>query len=248
MGSGENGKFILLKDFLQGDDPMHILIINVADMLAGTAIGCLLKKYVPKTLQENSMIYFAVITAVLGIRLINRTTSLSAVVIAFLLGGIVGHFLKLDQRIKALPSKFSSDREGLDTSTLMVGFTLFCISTSGILGAMDLGFSGDSTMLITKAIMDFLAAIFLAAGCGWSLALIAIPLGIILGVFYFSSGLLMPHLTAEMIGDFSSCGGMILMLNALRIAKIKNPPVTDLIPALVFIFPISWFWMTYVQL
>lgn len=225
---------------------MHILVINVAALAAGTALGCLLRKYVPKVLQENSMLYFAIITAVLGIRLINRTASLSAVVIAFLLGGVVGHFLKLDLRLQSLPQKFS--KEGTDTSTLLVGFTLFCLSTSGILGAMDMGFSGDSTMLITKAIMDFLAAVFLAASSGWILMIIAIPLGVILFGFYFASSLLMPLLTEEMIGDFCSCGGMILMLNALRIAKIKDPPVTDLIPALVFIFPISWLWMTYVGL
>lgn len=54
--------------------------------------------------------------------------------------------------------------------------------------------------------------------------------------FYGLSEFLMPHLTAEMIGDFSACGGLIQLLNALRIAKLKNPPVADYIPSLVLVF------------
>ncbi len=122
---------------------MHILFVNMAALIIGTIIGCLLKKYVPEKLQQNSMLYFSVVTLVLGIRLIERTTSFSAVVIAFLLGGTSGHFLRLDERMAALPQKLSGGKSGFDAGTLMTGFTLYCVSTSGILGAMDLGLSGD---------------------------------------------------------------------------------------------------------
>lgn len=225
---------------------MHILFVNMAALIIGTIIGCLLKKYVPEKLQQNSMLYFSVVTLVLGIRLIERTTSFSAVVIAFLLGGTIGHFLRLDERMAALPQKLSGGKSGFDAGTLMTGFTLYCVSTSGILGAMDLGLSGDTTLLMIKAVMDLLAAVFFAAaGAGWMQLLIAVPLGIVLFGFYFLSKVLMPYVTPEMIGDFSSCGGMILIVNALRMTKLKNPPVLDLVPSLALIFPISWLWLTY---
>lgn len=187
---------------------MHILLVNMSALILGTVIGCLLKKYVPEKLQENSMIYFSIVTLVLGIRLIERTTSFSAVVIAFLIGGTIGHFLRLDDRVAALPQKLAGGRSGFDAGTLMTGFTLYCVSTSGILGAMDLGLSGDTTLLMIKAVMDLLAAVFFAAaGAGWMQLLIAVPLGIVLFGFYFLSKILMPYVTPEMIGDFSSCGG-----------------------------------------
>ena len=62
---------------------MYILFVNIAALIVGTMIGCLLKKYVPEKLQKDSMIYFSIITLVLGIRLIERTVNFSAVVIAF---------------------------------------------------------------------------------------------------------------------------------------------------------------------
>ena len=104
---------------------MHILLVNMSALILGTVIGCLLKKYVPEKLQENSMIYFAIVTLVLGIRLIERTTSFSAVVIAFLIGGTIGHFLRLDERVAALPQKLAGGKSGFDAGTLMTGFTLY---------------------------------------------------------------------------------------------------------------------------
>ena len=86
---------------------------------------------------------------------------------------------------------------------------------------------------------------FFAGSSGWVLSLISIPLGIMLLIFYGLLEFLMPHLTAEMIGDFSACGGLIQLLNALRIAKLKNPPVADYIPSLVLVFFISMFWTKY---
>ena len=69
---------------------MYILLVNMAALAAGTALGCLLKKFIPEKLQENSMMYFSIITLVLGIRLLNRTVNFSAVVIAILAGGVIG--------------------------------------------------------------------------------------------------------------------------------------------------------------
>ena len=182
---------------------MQILFVNMAALIVGTTIGCCLKKYVPEKLQENSMLYFSVITLVLGIRLIERTTSFSAVVIAFLIGGSIGHYLRLDERMAALPQKLSGGQSGFDAGTLMTGFTLYCVSTSGILGAMELGLSGDTTLLMIKAVMDLLAAVFFAAaGAGWMQILIAVPLGVVLFGFYFLSRILMPYVTPEMTGDF----------------------------------------------
>ena len=51
-------------------------------------------------------------------------------------------------------------------------------------------------------------------------------------------------LRALRIPDAASYG-LIQLLNALRIAKLKNPPVADYIPSLVLVFFISMFWTKY---
>lgn len=221
---------------------MAMITVNVLAVVLGTAIGCVLRHHISNVLKENIMLYFSIVSASIGILLLNKAVNLSAATLAFLVGGMFGHLLGLDRRLSGLTRLLPGDGAG---STLLIAFTLYCVSTPGILGALSLGFEGDPTVLITKAIMDFLASIFFASTSGWVLSLIGLPLAVILLGLYGLSGVMMPHLTPAMIGDFSACGGMIQLLNALRITKLKDPPVSDFIPSLILVFPISWLWMTY---
>jgi len=219
-----------------------VLGCNVLAIPLGTAAGCLLRKYISPALRENSMTYFAAISAALGVMMLDRVNQMTVAVLSFLVGGLIGHALKLDWRVGALAGKGREDGQNSTAQTILVAFTLFCISTSGILGALELGFSGDITLLTTKAIMDFLSAVFFSASCGWVLAIITLPLGAILCFFYFASALISPFLTEAVIGNFSACGGLIQLVNALRIAKLKDPPVLDLLPGLILVAPITLLW------
>jgi uncharacterized membrane protein YqgA involved in biofilm formation len=46
-----------------------------------------------------------------------------------------------------------------------------------------------------------------------------------------------------MIADFKACGGFLLLATGFRIAKIHDFPVADMIPAMVLVMPVSWFWV-----
>lgn len=183
------------------------------------------------------MTYFAIISAALGFQMLGRVSEMTIVVLAFLMGGIMGYVLKLDRRVEAIARQGTGGSQTDAPQALLVAFTLFCISTAGILGAVELGFSGDVTLLTTKAAIDFLSAVFFPASCGWILSVICIPLGAILLLSYLLSACISPYLTAAAIGNFSACGGLIQLANALRIAKLKAPPVLDLAPSLVFVIP-----------
>lgn len=219
-----------------------VLGCNILAVLLGTAAGCLLRRHISDRLRENTMTYFAAISAALGVQMLGRVDQMTAVVFAFLLGGTVGHFLRLDHRIGLLVAKLQDGAHTDTAHTVLSAFTMYCIGTTGMLGAMELGLSGDSTLLTTKAIMEFLSSVFFAASCGWILAVVSIPLGLILTAFYLLSTYIAPYMTDAMIGNFSASGGLIQLVNALRIAKLKNPPVLDLIPGLILVVPITCFW------
>lgn len=219
-----------------------VIVLDVAGVILGTFCGCILRKYITRELKESMNLALAVISAAIGVSLLGKASHMSAAVLALLLGGILGHMLGIDRRLSNV-SKLLPSSGGQETANiLLVAFTLYCISTTGIIGALELGFSRDDTVLLTKAVMDFAASIFFAAGSGMILCVISLPLGLILMAFYGMAGFLMPMLTPEMIGDFSACGGLIQLLNAMRIAKIKDPPVADYMTALVLVFFISMIW------
>lgn len=222
-----------------------VILLDAAGVVIGTILGCFFKQYISENLKESMNLALAAVTMGIGVQLTGKAVHMSAAVLALLAGGLVGHLLKIDARLRNI-SRLLPDTGGSETAqTLLVAFSLFCISTTGVIGALELGLSGDTTVLMTKAIMDCVSAVFFAASAGLALSVISLPLAAILLVCWGMSGLLTPRLTPEMIGDFSACGGLIQFLNALRIAKIKDPPVADFMPSLIFVFFISAFWAKY---
>ena len=49
-----------------------------------------------------------------------------------------------------------------------------------------------------------------------------------------------------MINDFKACGGILMLATGFRMIKVKMFPTADMIPAMVLVMPISFFWTTYV--
>jgi uncharacterized membrane protein YqgA involved in biofilm formation len=77
---------------------------------------------------------------------------------------------------------------------------------------------------------------------GFAVGALVIPQFILQTLLYFSAVLIVPITTPEMLGDFSACGGIILLSIGLRICGIKNLPVANMIPALILVMPLSWLW------
>lgn len=78
------------------------------------------------------------------------------------------------------------------------------------------------------------------------MAFIAVPQFIIFMLLFLLAGLIYPLTTPEMINDFKACGGVLLLATGFRMIRVKMFPVADMIPAMIIVMPVSWFWMTYV--
>ena len=69
---------------------------------------------------------------------------------------------------------------------------------------------------------------------------------IIFLILFFAATAIFPLTTPSMINDFKACGGFLMLATGFRMVKLKNFPTADMIPAMVLIMPMSWFWVTYV--
>ena len=134
----------------------------------------------------------------------------------------------------------------LDVSLFVTAMVLFCSSGTGIYGSIDAGMTGNITILLSKSILDLFTAMIFACSLGPITSIIAVPQLIIFVVLYLLAGTIFPLTTPEMIGDFKACGGFILLATGLRIAKIKEFPIADMIPAMIIVMPISYIWTTYI--
>ena len=65
-------------------------------------------------------------------------------------------------------------------------------------------------------------------------------------LLFFGARLILPLATPVMIADFKACGGFLLLAAAFRVAKIREFPIADMIPAMVLAMPMSGLWVQYI--
>ncbi len=84
-----------------------------------------------------------------------------------------------------------------------------------------------------KAALDGFAAIAFAASLGWGVAASALALLVVQGSLTVLGALLGNILPAAPIAALTATGGLMLVGVALRLLRIKQLPVGDLLPGLV---------------
>lgn len=229
------------------------VMVNSACVLTGGIAGALLGKKLKKRLCQSLTLIFGVCSMTLGINSIMKMEQLPPVILAVVLGTLIGEVLNLEYWISRAAVQAQKPLERVmksgmreNTEEFMTEFisivVLFCASGTGIFGALQSGITGDHTILYAKAILDLFTAAIFAARLGYLVALVAIPQCLILLILFFSAVLIMPLTTPVMLADFTACGGILIFATGFRIAGIKNFPIANMIPAMVLAMPFSWLW------
>ena len=234
--------------------PIGVIINTVAIFLGGIA-GALLGDKLPEKYKEQLNLIFGLCSMGMGISSIVLMKYMPAVVFALIIGTIVGVVLKLGDKvyelcsklqkvmIRIVPKKETNMSETEFLATLITVIVLFCSSGMGIYGSLSEGMTGDSSLLITKSILDFFTAAIFACNLGYIVSLIAVPQFVIFTALFLSASFIVPLTTPDMIADFKACGGFLMVAAGFRILKLKMFPVVDMIPAMILVMPFSWFWV-----
>ena len=96
--------------------------------------------------------------------------------------------------------------------------------------------------MLTKSIMDAIASIALGASFGIAVLFSAVPVLIYQGTLTLLAAFLMRYMTEGMMADLSAVGGILLMGLGINILEIKKVNVTNMLPALVIVVALSYFW------
>jgi len=230
--------------------------INSAAILLGGIGGAALGDRIPASLRKSLPSVFGLAALGMGVMLTVRTAHLPVAVMALLLGAVIGELCRLeywigragnavrllvDRGSKAGNSASASDEQAfLDRYVVVV--VLFCASGAGVFGSMQEGMTGDASVLLAKAFLDFFAAAIFASSLGYAVAAIAVPQLTIQLMLAFGATFLMPLTDAGMQADFSGTGGLLLLATGFRICGMLNLPVANLLPALVLAMPLSALW------
>jgi uncharacterized protein len=164
---------------------------------------------------------------------------------SLLLGGIIGSLLRIEDRLEGfggwlqaqLHARTGGREESADRQRFIEGFVasslVFCVGPLTILGALNDGLGNGPDQLFLKSALDGFAAIAFAASLGWGVAASAIAILVVQGSLTLLGFVLGDVLPDPHIAALTTTGGLMLVGVALRLLRLKQLPVGDLLPALL---------------
>ena len=154
---------------------------------------------------------------------------------------MVGSLLRLEERVEslggALQRRLARDGDAEQRRRFVEGFVaasiLFCSGPLTVLGSLNDGLGRGADQLFLKATLDGFAALALAASFGWGVAASALTVVVVQGGLTVVGMLLGDVLPDPHVAALGAAGGLLLVGVAMRLLRIRQVPVADLLPALV---------------
>jgi uncharacterized membrane protein YqgA involved in biofilm formation len=168
---------------------------------------------------------------------------------SLLLGGIAGSLLRIEQRLEGLagrvqafvhrrmPSAEDSPDAGTARERFIEGWLtaslLFCVGPLTILGSLSDGMGRGAEQLVLKSVLDGFAALAFASTFGIGVLLSALSVLVVQGGLTIVGVLLDTLLPGAHVAALTATGGLLLAGIGLRLLRIRDVPVGDMLPALV---------------
>lgn len=231
-------------------------IVNTLAIIAGGIAGTLVKKGLPERFKDIiiqaiglAVIILGIAGTLQGIFLVTNqgkldTQFLMLMIFSLVIGGILGEFIKIEDRLEKMGQWFQVKFSGTN-ETFAKGFVtaslIYCVGSMAIVGSLQDGLARDPRILFSKSILDGVSAVIFSSTMGIGVAFSAVPIFIYQGGLTLMAGFLKPFLAELVITQISLVGSVLIMsigLNVLGITKIK---IGNLLPAVLV--PVFYFFI-----
>lgn len=210
-------------------------LVNGAAIIGGSIIGILLHSRFPERIREIIFQALGLGVILIGIQMSLKVQDILVVIFSLLIGGIIGELLRLDTLFergagwlkKKVGSKDTGFIDGMITASL-----IFCIGAMAIIGSLEEGIKGDTTILFTKAMLDGFASIALASSYGIGVLFSFIPVIIYQGALTLFAGSFQDYFSPLMIAQLTATGGLLIIGISLTLLDIKKINLANLLPSL----------------
>jgi uncharacterized membrane protein YqgA involved in biofilm formation len=227
--------------------------VNVATVLLGASAGVLAGHRLPsrtRDLVTDALGLVTLLIAALSAVSVNDPAlaakvgshaPLLIVLGSLVLGGVIGSLLRLEQRVEGLAGwlqgRLSDSSDSAGRARFIEGFVtaslVFCTGPLTILGSLSDGLGHGADQLYLKATLDGFAAIAFAASFGWGVAASALTVLAVQGSITLIGAGLGNVLSDAALAAVTASGGLMLVGVALRLLRIREIAVADLLPGLV---------------
>ena len=212
-------------------------LVNMVLVLVGGTIGLFLGSKFPKKLSDSLMKALGLCTFLIGVSGVFEGNNQIITIISMAVGTVIGELLDLDGKLTKLGISLENRfKKGNDKVTIAEGFVnaslLFCVGAMAIVGSLQSGLIGDNSMIYTKSLLDFTAAMIFASTLGVGVLFSAVPILLYQGSIVLLAHFLVPYLTDAVIGDMTCTGSLIIIGLAFNMLGMTKLRVMNMVPAI----------------
>lgn len=217
-------------------------LVNAGAVIVGSLLGNLMGARLPERVRSTVVTGFGLFTLGYGLQMFIKTQNALVVVGAILVGSLLGEWWQIDQRLARLgvwlEAKFNNGGDQQSSSRFIKGFLtaslIFCVGPMAILGSIQDGLTGDSSILVVKAILDGFAALAFASTLGIGVIFSAALLLVYQGAITLLAVQMQAFVTNAMILEMSAAGGLILVgLTIGSLLELRPIRSANFLPALI---------------
>ena len=235
-------------------------LINAVLIILGGLLGSLLGKKLNTQFQNTLMLANAVAVLFIGMggalsKMLTvtgtggsyalETQGTMMVIISLAAGAVIGEFLKIEERVSAfgewLKLKTGNAKDASFVNAFVTASLTVCVGAMAVIGSIQDGIQGDSSILIAKGILDFVIILVMASSLGKGALFSFIPVAVFQGVITLLAKAISPYVTAAAMDNLSYVGSILIFCVGVNLIWPKKIKVANLLPALVIAVLFSLF-------
>ncbi len=223
-------------------------IVNTVAVILAGILGLFLKSGVKPRFQKILMqanglaVIFIGISGVMQHMLVVEDGSISTkgtmlLIFSLVIGSLLGEWIDIEAKMEIMGEKLKAAVKMQNDSRFVDGFVttslITCVGAMAIVGSMQDGLTGDSSMIIAKSLLDFVIVVIMTATYGIGAAFSALVIFVYQGSITLLAALFGSIISDLLIADLSFvCCALIFCVGA-NLIREKTFRVANMLPALL---------------
>lgn len=217
-------------------------IVNSLAVIIGGFVGVLFKNIIPEKISDALLKASGLAVIAVGIKLSLKGENLTLLIMSVIIGTLIGELINIEGKLDNLGAMVEGKMKN-KKSNITLGFVtctlVYCVGSMAIMGSIQSGLTGNNEILFSKALLDGIMSISMAASMGIGVVFSGISIFIYQGTITLLAQSMQSLLSEVVVAEMTSIGGVLIMAIGLNFLEIKRIKVGNMLPAIFL--PIIYF-------
>lgn len=224
-------------------------LVNFGTVVVGSLLGLAVGRRMSSRISEITMQAVGGVTVLIGLQMALEASEgryvialLCSLVLGSIIGEVIGIELGLERLGQRLEQRFARDgNKGQFTKAFITTSLLFCVGPMTILGSIQDGLFGDTTLLWTKSVLDGISAVAFSASLGIGVLFSAGTVLVVQGALTLLAHLVQNWMTEPVMMLVTATGGIMILGIGLNIWQVTRLRVGNMLPGLLVAGLVAFF-------